>query len=386
MTAIEMKEKRTRLLNEATKLNQNKTITKDQLARIDDILADIELIDLRMQRNSASTPPPRPHPGAAIDSEQATAEKRAFGEYIRYGRVSPDLQESRDLGSVTGGAITGGSQLIPQAFYPVLTDAQKSWGALTTIVNTKKTDTGAPMKIAFANDTANQLSVVGEAVAVSEADPAFSGIISNTDFTTTGVVKVSLVELQDSAFDIDSWLRSSFGKRYWRGVSQMITSGSSTGNVQSIVSSATTVASPNHLAISYQDLVNLYGALDPAYIETATWVMNSSTRASMMSVVDGFGRPLFIPSPNAGAFDTLLGRPVVLNQYQDNIGLNTKPLMFGDFQQGYTFRTVGDLSIVRLIERYADTGEIGVIGFARIGGFATDAGTHPIHALQMAAS
>jgi len=230
--------------------------------------------------------------------------------------------------------------------------------------------------------------VLGEATAVTETDPTFSGVISSTDQCSTGVVKVTLAELQDSAFDIDSWLRDAFGKRYWRGVSSMITSGSSTGNVQALTSGVPVVAgvAGATLEIPYANLIALYGALDPAYESTASWLMNSTTRAGMMGVLDGFGRPLFIPSPNVGAFDTLLGRPVVLNQFLPNVTANSKPLMFGDFKQGYTFRTVGDLQVIRLNERYIDTGEIGFIGFARIGGFTTDAGTHPLQILQVAAS
>ena len=53
-----------------------------------------------------------------------------------------------------------------------------------------------------------------------------------------------------------------------------------------------------------------------------------------------------------------------------------------DHRQTPLSRTVGDLSIVRMNERYLDTGEVGFIGFARVGGFATDAGTHPIVTLQ----
>lgn len=193
----------------------------------------------------------------------------------------------------------------------------------------------------------------------------------------------SLAELQDSAFDLDQFIRDAFGKRYWRGVTSMISAGSSSGNVQSIVTSATvgaTSAAPT--AISYGDFVSIYGALDPAYIDNASWVFNSTTRAALMGVVDSLGRPLFQPSPNAGAFDMLLGRPVVLNQYQPSIAATNKAVLFGDFSSGYTFRQVqGDLSILRLNERYADTGEVGFIGYARIGGFSTDAGTHPIVAL-----
>ena len=44
-------------------------------------------------------------------------------------------------------------------------------------------------------------------------------------------VKVSKELLADSAFDLDSWLRGEFAKRYWRGVSAAITNGTSTVTV-----------------------------------------------------------------------------------------------------------------------------------------------------------
>jgi HK97 family phage major capsid protein len=131
--------------------------------------------------------------------------------------------------------------------------------------------------------------------------------------------------------------------------------------------------------------LNVYAALDPAYIDNAVWVMNSTTRAALMGVTDSTGRPLFQPalsSPN-GALDMLLGRPVVLNQFQPSIGAGNRAILFGDMNQGYTLRLVKDgLSILRLNERFADTREVGFFGYGRVGGFATDSGTHPILALQ----
>jgi HK97 family phage major capsid protein len=396
MSIKELQDKRNKLMQDAQKLLKNptaetRTMFDAQMADVDLLEADIERAErsakFDAEQRSAGRPP-RSQPGftATDTNEQAAGEHRALEQYIRYGAVSEENRsfirtagiEQRDLGTgAVAGNISGGSQLIAQSFYPLLTQAQKSWGALTTILNVKKTDTGSPMKVALENDTTNILAVIGESVATSEADPTLTGITSSTDFCSTGVVKVSLAELQDSAFSLDQFIRDAFGKRYW-------SVGSSSGNVQSIVTSATlgaTSAAPT--VISYADLLAVFAANDPAYIENASWVFNSTTRAVLMGVVDTLGRPLFQPSPNAGAFDTLLGRPVVLNQFQPSIAATNRAVLFGDFSSGYTFRQVqGDLSILRLNERYADTGEVGFIGYARIGGFATDAGTHPIVALQ----
>jgi hypothetical protein len=44
----------------------------------------------------------------------------------------------------------------------------------------------------------------------------------------------------------------------------------------------------------------------------------------------------------------------------------------------YVLRTAGDVSILRLNERYVDTGQVGSIGYHRNSEFATHAGTNPL--------
>jgi hypothetical protein len=72
--------------------------------------------------------------------------------------------------------------------------------------------------VATANDTAAGITVIGQAVAVSENDPTVAGFDSYTDTLTSGVVKISNQLLQDSEFDLDSWIQSTFGTRYYRGL------------------------------------------------------------------------------------------------------------------------------------------------------------------------
>ena len=64
--------------------------------------------------------------------------------------------------------------------------------------------------------------------------------------------------------------------------------------------------------------------------------MNSTTRTALLGVVDTTGRPLFQPAlsapAGADALGTLLGRPVVLDQFAPNIAATNKALAFGDFK------------------------------------------------------
>ncbi len=223
--------------------------------------------------------------------------------------------------------------------------------------------------------------------AVAEANPTLSTITSNTDKYTTGVILVTLEELEDSYFDLDAFIKDAFGQRLYRGLAKNISQGS--GNFASYFSGATsgaTSASPT--AVTYADLLALYGSLDPAYLPNATWTMNAATRTALLGVVDTTGRPLFQPAlsaPNgADALGTLLGHPVVLDQYAPNIGATNKPIAFGDFKAGYTLRNVGSFQIARDPYTYlVSKGAVAFIGYGRGGSYSTDAGTHPIKYLTM---
>ena len=384
MTYAQIIEQRNKLMNDAAKLAQTKDVTKEQKEQVRTMLADVDVLEADAaiakrledfaaeQRNA--TAPPRGKPGEiAGDIEQ---ERRAMRNFLVNG-------EKRDLGTVTGGNISGGSQLIAPAFYPILTQAQLAYGGLVNIVNQRTTDTGASMKLSFLSDVTNGLQAWPEDTAATEVDPALATGTSTTAMYNTGAVIVTLEELQDSYFNVDSFLQDLMGQRLYRGLAKYVSQGDSTGAFVSYLAgtpSGATSVSPT--AIGYADIVALWGSLDPAYIPNATWVMSAATRASLMAVTDTLGRPIFIPSPTSGAFDTLLGRPVVLDQYAPTIAAGHTALAFGDFKAGYTLRNVGQFEIARDPYTYLiSKGAVAFIGYGRGGSFLTDAGTHPIKVL-----
>ena len=383
----ELKEQRTKLLLDAQKLVTKKDVTKEDRAQSAAMVADVDLIDEQIaleeriakdqseQRSAGRPPRSQPGEGTTAADETRAAEKAAFTDYLKYGkRDTIVLREQRDLTTANTGVV------IAQDFMGTIIEAQKAWGQLTVAVGQKKTRNGEPLKVAEVNDVAQVSTVIGEAVAVTEADPTFTGFINNVDFLSTGLIKISLAELEDSYFDLDSWIRTAFGKRIARGLSNLIVTGSGSGNFQSIITGATAgVTSAAPTALGYEDFVGLYSKLDPAYVATASWVMNSVSRGLLLGVLDSFGRPLFVPSVNTDTLDTILGRPVVISQYHPNVAAGVVgAVQFGSLTDSYVLRTAGDVSILRLNERYADTGEVGFIGYHRNSCFITDAGTHPL--------
>ena len=401
-TIKELKEQRSKLLLDAQAIllanpdAEKRTSANKMIADADSIEADVTILEKIEAEQRSATTPARPVPGDTAGNtevEKRNSQKKAFENYIRYGVESAELRSTpTTLGSGLVTTTQGvGGQFVPQGFYPILTEALLSYGNVLNVITQIDVDNGAPTKYATVNDTTNLLSVLGEMNTVSEVDPsAISGAIISSDFLTTGVIKVSLAELGDSSFNLDEWIKSSFGKRYYRGLSSMVTVGSSTGNIASLVTSATvgaTLADPTK--IQWSDMVSLYAALDPAYEADATWGMNTATRGVLLATVDTLGRPLYIPAPTAETFDMVLGKRVVINPFLSNFTQTTSnvfPITYGD-HSAYLLRNVKPgLSIMRLNERYMDQGAVGFIGFSRAGGALLDAGTHPVLTMKNAHS
>jgi HK97 family phage major capsid protein len=385
---IEMRGKRNEAMRSAQAILLQDTVSKEDRSNADGIFAEVDAMEAQIEglervekfeaEQRAIPAVPRPNPGQSTersDDEKRSANRKAMEAFIRRG-VMTDALETRDLTTGSAGAV------IAQAFYPSLIDAQKAFGGVANIVAKRVTDTGAPMKISLVNDTANGLTTLAtEQTVPAETDPAFTGVMTSTDEVSTGIITVSWAELQDSQFDLDSFIRTHFGIRYARGLAQLITQGNAS-NVAALNTATVGTTSAAPTSIGYTDLTALYGALDPAYEPNGTWVMNSTTRAALMGILSTTGQPIFIPNPQTGAFDVLFGRPVVLNQYLANVAATNVAVQYGDFSQGYLLRSAGEFSIVRLNERFADKLSTGFIGYARVGGVITDAGTHPILSLK----
>jgi len=354
--------------------------TPETRTKFDKIQKDVEALEADATRVAAFEQRDResrefrksPRPGAGTGShfsgdEQRSRVNKAFQQYCVRGRVEAVDAEFRDL--LTTSDTTGGA-LIPQMFSGILVDALKFYGPIADRVSKKVTSNkGVPMKVSYDNDTANGLTLLGTEGSSSpaETDPAFQSQISGVDTVTGGLVKVSFQELEDSSFDLDSFLRSKFAIRYARGLEKAVTLGTDSagtalpnqptgGLLASAVVGQTTAAIAD--GIGWDDLTALFSAIDPAYATpNSAFVMSSQTRAYLIGMKDGFGRPYFTPDPSAdNPFSKLLGYDIVLDQSMPSptagaFTANQLPILFGDLERAYMLRTDGQPSILRLNER-----------------------------------
>lgn len=80
---------------------------------------------------------------------------------------------------------------------------------------------------------------------------------------------------------------------------------------------------------------------------------------ALYKLVDGDGRPLWMPALSSGGYDTILGKKVIYCSSLDGFGANKIPAIFGDF----SFYEIWDretMSFTRLNELYTQNDLVGI--------------------------
>jgi len=342
-------------------------------------------------------------PEASNHAERANLRSNIADVLDRGVAYEKELRANGD-GILEGNPITGhiGSYsglgfFVPTGFVNDIEQATKYFAPLLdgSVINVIETASGQPLPFPTSNDTTQIAQPVAEAYAINEQDVTASQIVFGAIKFTSGLVKTSIELMQDSAFDLDAWLVQRFAERWGRGLEQYLTVGTGagvqpiglltavgTGNaVTASGSSESTGGSQTGAnSIGYSDLVNLEHSVDPSYRRGAKYMFHDTTLASLKKILDKFGRPLWTPGIGIGAPDTLNSYSYVINQSMPQIAASATTVAFGAMKK-FTARKVKDLSVMKLVERYAEQGQIGFVSFARLDSNLLDAGTHPINVL-----
>ncbi len=322
--------------------------------------------------------------GSVEDRRKAVNE--AFRDYLRHGYL-------RDIISSQS---TGGGAFVPQTYNHELTVALKQFAPIATLATTKKSHNGQPVKFPWIDDTANSLQIKTEGQVLTEADPLIgSETILYRDTFNAGIVRVANELISDSAFDMGQLLSDLALSRYARGLESVLTlakdgAGNNTPNnvgllnVSPVGTTTATIAG----GIGWDDIVALYDSVDVAYLPFAYWQISSKTRTYLLSQKDGFGRGFYTPAPTAESLDTLLGRPVVINQSLASpasgvYSANAKPILFGSVKHALGVAT-SDVIVVRSTERFAELNETSFSLAARVGSVSLL--PNAVKSLQIAAS
>jgi len=337
--------------------------------------------------------------------EEKKEHRNAFQAYLRVGgaELSAEhrslLAEHRDMGTGGQGAYPGATTgfFVPVGFVQDVEDALKYYGPMLNggpgMPTIMETDTGQPLPFPAADDTSQVGEQIGEGQQVTTADVTIEQVMFGAWKYSTKLVKVSLELLQDSAFDIEKFLVTEFGRRLGRIVNTLTTVGVGTtqplgivtaivngGNIVNAVGSISNDGSGGLNTIGSDDFTNLEHAVDPVYRPGARYMMHDSTLKAVKKVKDKYGRPLWMESTRDGSPATINGYEYAINNDMDQLQsqlssppVNRRTVIFGDLSK-HVIRRVRQLSVLRLSERFADFGQVAFIGFGRYDSNSLDIG------------
>jgi HK97 family phage major capsid protein len=287
--------------------------------------------------------------------------------------------------ALAAGTPAAGGYTVPEDFYKKLTDAELWYGGMresrATII---QSSTGADLPMPTDDDSSNKGAIIAENTQLGEQDITFGQKVLKAYMYTSKIVRVSFQLLQDSAFDLESWLARKLGIRIARITNEHFTVGTGTSQPEGVVTGASEGKvgdTGQTTSVTFADLVDLMHAVDRAYRTNAQWMFHDSSLKALKKMEDSQNRPLWLPGIAVREPDTILGKPYIVNNDIPEMGVDAKSILFGDFS-AYCIRDVLGVQLLRLVERYADFLQVGFLAFSRHDGGLLDAGTHPIKYYQ----
>jgi HK97 family phage major capsid protein len=266
------------------------------------------------------------------------------------GRI--DL-ERHDL---TRGTATDGAELIPTGFVRTLQEhLVEANGVRRTNAQVFTTSSGENLLVP-ATTTHGVATLVAEAGAFLENDPQFKQVTMNA-YKFGSLIQVSTELIQDSAIDLLSYLGRAVGISIGTATGAYNVTGTGSSQPEGIANAGVTGKLGTAPGASYiptgNDLIDLYHSVVTGYRARGYWLMNDTSAARIRKLRDdtggaGLGNFLWQPGMQAGAPDTLFGRPVITDpNITGTLAVNAFLIAFGDFSSYFAFRDVNTVQFDR---------------------------------------
>jgi len=291
--------------------------------------------------------------------------KAAFDKYARLGKAT--LDDPRILNALQVGTNSEGGYIVPEEFERQLLMAMQDINDFRGLCSVITTSGNHHIPV---ESTLGTATWTAEEAAYTESDAAF-GRVTLSAYKLGTIIKVSEELLQDSLFDLQSYLASNFGKRFGIAEESAIVAGDGSGKPTGLTGGASAgVTAAGAAAITSDELISLYHALERPYRSGAVWVMKDSTALLIRKLKDGNSQYLWQPGLQAGQPDMLLGRRVVVSSAMPAATTGNISVLFGDLSY-YTIAERAGRVFQRLNELYAANGQVGFRMFERLDGKVT---------------
>jgi HK97 family phage major capsid protein len=377
-TILELREKRNKIWNTAKAFLDSKRgavglVPAESAAEYDRMESEMVSLGKEIERLERQ---------AAFDLEMGKAtsdpitNKPAKAEAPKTGRASNEYKEdfARALRGkallhnvMSEGTDADGGFLVPTEFERQIVTGLDESNVIRAIAKTITTSAERKIPIAATHSTAQWTA---ENAAYTESNPTFAQKTIDA-FKLTDLCKVSVELLQDSMFDLETYIASEFARAFGVAEEEAFCVGTGTGQPTGIFNAtsggAVGVTAGSATAITVDNIIDLIYALKSPYRRNAVFLMKDVTVSALRKLKDSNGQYLWQPSVQAGQPDRLLGYPIHTSPYAPAVASEALPIAFGDFSNYWIADRMGR-TVQRLNELYAGNGQVGFIATERVDG------------------
>jgi len=387
MTILELREKRAKAWEAAKAFLDSHRKENGVLSAEDDAAytkMEQEITDLgkeiaRLERQEAldaelNRPVNRPltgKPGGRADADDGEDKTgRASDDYRKnfWNAMRSKVPMPGVTNALQIGTDSEGGYLVPDEYERTLVEALEEENIFRQMAKVIKTSSGdRKIPVVASKGTASWIDEEG---AYPESDDSF-GQVSIGAYKLGTMIKVSEELLNDSVFDLPSYISREFARRIGAKEEEAFFTGDGKGKPLGVLAATggaeTGVTAASATAVTADELMDLYYSLKSPYRKKSVWVLNDSTIKAIRKLKDSNGQYLWQPSLTAGTPDTILGRPVKTSAYMPAIAAGAKTIAFGDFSYYWIADRQGR-SFKRLNELFAATGQVGFLASQRVDG------------------
>ncbi len=346
--------------------------TYDRMEKeVTDLTHDIERLQRQEQIDKMlSQPTSAPltgKPGAKDEPDDkpgiaSKAYKTAFWDSIRK-RNWYDVKNVLEAGTDANGGY-----LVPDEYEKQLVQALTDENFFRSLAHVIQTDNGThTIPIVASHGTASWMEENG---LYPESDETFDQITLSA-YKLGTAIKVSEELMNDSVFDLESYISTEFARRIGAAEEEAFLVGDGQKKPEGVftkvkaTSGATTEIA--NTSITFDQIMDVFHSLRSVYRNRAVWILNDSTVKALRKIKDGNGNYIWQPSVVAGQPDTILNRPYRTSIYAPELAAGNVPILFGDFSYYWIADRQGR-SFKRLSELYAANGQIGFLASERVDG------------------
>lgn len=267
-----------------------------------------------------------------------------------FKRVEDILQEGVDA---------DGGYLVPEEYDSRLIETLKEENIMRSLATTISTSGQHKINVAASDPAA---AWIDEGGALNFGDSKFAQVLLDAHKLHVAI-KVTEELLYDSAFNLESYILSSFGQALANAEEDAFLNGDGTGKPTGIFHKTNGGTFLKDIpAIKSDDMIDLIHALKRPYRKNASFIMNDKTVSSIRKLKDNNGAYIWQPSYQQNEPDRILGYPVYTSAFAPE-----NAIAFGDYRY-YNIGDRGTRSFKELTELFAGNGMIGFVAKERVDG------------------